>query len=224
MLAAQTVECSNCGSDPLWTVIGIVVAGAALVASLVALKFSADAVTIAKKQLRIDQEQFEVFMRQMNARAEFDLELSFPDADAQSRIETDTPATNVRLAIKLTNSGGKRAGPTVLNVIIPNRVTEAYWTDAGGGLIPGLGAMSPAPTLERLTDDSGTPWSCKFLSLELPHVSTRSPVLKFVTVMVHLPTPDAVSVPFRATAEADELDGEEESARTMLYLVPKGEG
>lgn len=72
-----------------------------------------------------------------------------------------------------------------------------------------------------LTDAGGREHKAQFLSVELPRVSRRTHYVKFLMFSIDVPHRGEMSVPMRATAQADELpdDIDEVSVPMMLRAV-----
>lgn len=208
MLGAVEVHCSNCGSSPVLAWGGIVIAAAALIVALIALN-------VTRRQLTIDERQHEEFMRIQGARASFDLTLRFPQADDDGVLYTDgAEGVSVLLEIGLKNTGTKRARSTLLNVVCPPHAA-AKWCGPTGEDIE-ESRRRAAPTSERLIDGDGRDLECEYLSLVLPEVGIKPHYVKHVRFMGRVPKSGDGTLPFRVSAQADELDVEEVSETAMF--------
>jgi len=115
VIAVTDVNCvEGCGGDLTLTFVGL---GVAISSLLLAIK----AWRVSESGLRIANAEHRVFMKQLEARADFDLEiylvspLHVPDAV----IETDQPELQLKWQLGISNSASKAANYVGVNFLIP---------------------------------------------------------------------------------------------------------
>jgi hypothetical protein len=196
----------------------------AIVAALYA-KRSADstdkAVALARDEVNMAKTEHAEFLRQLQARARFELTVRPTPEPENGVIRVDATEVQLRLRILLRNVGDRAASESVINVVAPvGLVGELRWCGPGGE--QKRDASPPADTPETLTDAEGQTWPARYLSMTFPKVTRRSVYLTFATMSVQVPREGERSVPIRVTAEADELpdDEPEASERLMIRVAP----
>ncbi|HEX5308065.1 MAG TPA: hypothetical protein VFW38_03185 [Solirubrobacteraceae bacterium] len=176
-----------------WTaLVGVVAAVIAAVCAFVALAWS--------------RSEHNEFLRRMRARARFVITLQA--IMSEPAVEVDDPlavsaaagqAFEQMLEIGLTNTGDGAAGPTVVNVLVPAYVRVFVWTTAGSRVTSDQ--RDSRETEETLTQgDREVP--SRWISCEVPRVSTRTPVLLHFRLNVDA---FAQRVPVRVKVQCDEL-------------------
>jgi hypothetical protein len=210
--------CTNCGSDEWITIASLLLAAAGLifaaVATVVAYKAAkaADATLIvAREEAKRSSTEHAEFMRQLQARARFDVTLTpqWP-ADENGLIEQDASTTRVTVAIGISNErGDKGAGPTTVNALVPEGiVTGLRWSGPQGEEAIGLSKII-LTTPEILIDAEGNEYKAQYLFHELPRVTRRTARLLHLTCDVEIPRHGERSVPIRVRVESDDLPDEE---------------
>lgn len=192
------VHCLNCGgggSD--WVALTSVII--AVLALLVALR----ALHVARKEHQITVEEHTEFMRQLSARARFDLTGDVVRNRSRPFLSTagGESMRTVVVQIGVTNKGEKAATHTTVNVLAPQSVENLAWCDAKGE--PDPGSPSPAQTSDTLRTAEGDE-ECLWLSKEIARVSLRSPIVSWFT----FDAPVGTRVPVRIKADSDDLPDE----------------
>jgi hypothetical protein len=213
--------------DPHWVEYvaafgGLAAVVLALVAALYA-KRSADAtdqaVQLARDEVEMARAEHAEFLHQLQARARFQLTPRpvYPEPDEDGVLRIDATTLQVRVEIGLKNVGNRAAGETVLNVVAPRYLMNFRWS---GPLAEELAVAGPALTAEELTDDQGRVFVGQYLALILPSVTRRSHYARYFVFSIDVPRTGITSVPFRLTAEADELpDDEPELSEPLMIRV-----
>jgi hypothetical protein len=197
------VTCSNCGAGT--DLVGL----AGLIVAVVAAVFAGIVVCWTRS------EHVE-FLRRLRARARFKLTLR---ATLSQGGESPAPGVDDPLAVAaqvghsfpqvfeigITNIGDSAAGPTVVNVVVPQWARPFFWCDSAGN----KWVESPAPvtTADPLKTESGASVPAHWISRDVHRVSTRTPVLLHFSFQVGN---NVNRVPIRVTASCDELPDEEE--------------
>jgi hypothetical protein len=131
------VDCvSGCGGTGWLTIVGVVLAAGAFVVAVLAWR-------VSNRQLKIQGIEHKAFLNQINARAVLGVEAGFTDFDAEEQTVDQGVIYRV-LAITLRNTGQKAAERASVRVTMPNTL-ETYWSDPGGGQLPGIDLPVPSP-------------------------------------------------------------------------------
>lgn len=202
------VRCLNCGgSDQSLALIGVIIA-------LIALGVAVAAMVYTGKQHAIAQREHVEFMKQLNARARFQLTARVLNAalDGALEIAHGTTTAYARIEIGLTNTGEKSAGPTTIKVLLPGSVRGFRWLTSGGTVY----GEEPVPTSEVLTLPQGGQPSAQYLSCEVPRVSNRTPVLRWIWFSAE--DHNMSEIPIRVTARSDDLDIDEASLDHIILI------
>lgn len=223
------VECTNCGGDEWITYFSLGVAVASVILALVAAYLARKAVKVADDTLKVAHEdagrsrtEHAEFMRQLQARARFDVTLTpkWP-ANADGLIEQNATSTRVTVAIGISNEqGDKAAGPTTVNALVPEgMVSDLRWSGPQGEEVSGVSRMI-LTTPEILTDADGSDYEAQYLFHELPRVTRRTARLLHLTFYVEIPSKGERSVPIRVRVESDDLpDDDPEVVRELMIRV-----
>jgi hypothetical protein len=196
------VECINCGGTD-WvaiasfavSLIGLVIAVVAAVlakraadsadASLVVAQ---DALAIAHDESRRSSVEHAEFMRQLQARARFEVTLRAVGADENGVFEASATEMNVRVEIGITNyEGDKAAGATIINVLVPEPTKGFRWSGPRGEELHTVSNVTLL-TGETLTDADGKTFTSEFLSRELPRVTRRTAHVGYVSLTLWIPS------------------------------------
>jgi hypothetical protein len=213
------VECSNCGGGvEVWVAIAsLVIALASLIVSIFAAKEASrsanvadQSLTLTRKEVAIASEQHDVFLRELRARARFELIVrTSPQPDDDDVIRSDGTGGTIIIEVILKNVGEREAGETVLNVIAPRFLGGVGFRWSGPQGEPKEDASPPAPTPEELIDADGETYPAQYLAKVYPTVTRRNAYASFVALYVDFPSEGQRRVPLRISAAADELPEDE---------------
>lgn len=196
--------------------IGVIVAVVAAVHARRAAAAADESVSLAKDELTMARREHEVFLKELTARARFDLTLKSPQADDDGVIRTEGSGMWPRLEIGIANLGNKAAGPTTLNVLLPRHLEYARWCGPMGEDIPDV--APPADTAEVLPDGQGGEVPAMYLTEVLPRVGRRDHPVRWVRFSVHVPDSGQMTIPLRVRASADELSDDESEPLVDVLL------
>jgi hypothetical protein len=192
--AAAKFECTNCGG-PTWQ---FLIAIAAL--------------AIAGCSLYVSLRQHGVFMRELRARAKFQLTATTVHASHDGLLRSDASLINPIVEIGLKNTGDRVARTTVINVLVPRGI--GYFTRCGsdGGDLPGGASQVHTGTDETLTAADGTEVPAQWIAWDYPRISLKTAIVMYVRFVCGIPEEGSEQVtPMRIKAQADELpDGHDE--------------
>jgi hypothetical protein len=193
------VRCLNCGDSHtlalialIAAVLGVIIAGAALI--------------VAFRSLGIAKREHTEFMKQLNARARFELSVDL-EHGAGGVIELQPSRPEITFRVSLRNVGDKAAGQTVMNVFAPASASHLVWSNPKGGQ---LSAQDDAiATPETLILPDGSEVEARFITKTIPRVALRPGVMTWFTVVVREPS----DLPVRVVAQCDDLPDDQEDAR-----------
>ncbi len=196
--AVAKVQCTNCGSSPL------------------AIWLAAGALAVALGALCIAVREHRVFMRELNARANFAITLellNFPDAVVRST----SSVVFLRLKIGIKNTGRKAARTTILNVVFPQFIHSIRWSGPQGE------ETDPPPPIHPTAETLPGPGDgipARWIAREVPRIGLKPHYVTHVNFRVEIPTDEPLSVPLKVKAEADELpDAVDEVVATLPVRV-----
>jgi hypothetical protein len=200
--ALQRVECvSGCGGGDASTlaVLGLVIAIIGLALALWAIK-------ISNKSLLIATEQHGVFLRELNACAEFELEIYLENHVGQ-KIATDCDQVELRLKAIITNIGDKAATDVALSISFPVSLVDPHWIVPPDWEIPTVQNSGPLPATQEIWDSKGNRTPANYLLKVIDRVNLKSPRVSFASVSITTPTKPGESrkVPIHLSAWSDEL-------------------
>jgi hypothetical protein len=186
------VHCQNCGGGDSLAVLGVIIAAAAFVVAVFALY-------IAVREHR-------EFMKQLQARARFDVTIDTDRFDGDVyETESNTTATMV-FFVGLSNVGDKAAGETVVNVFTPASIGELLWSTRRGERSPAARGMA---TGDVLTMPDGEEVGAQMISHAIQRVSMRGRREVWFTVD-RVPVPCVL--PIAAGVNSDDLPDDQEVA------------
>ena len=224
----QFVRCVNCGGggDTL-TIIGLIVAAIGVLIAAAAYKvamnsrqIAQDSLTAAQQSQRaaedtlaIAKREHDEFMKQLAARARFEITARVVSGapDGAFEIDRGVSMAMAKVEIGLTNTGAKAAGPTALNVLLPGRIRSFAGLTSGGERY----GPDPVATSETLTMQDGTQAEAQWLNADIPRVSNRTPVLRWVWFSVE--DRALTRIPLRVKAQSDDLP--DDQAEVVLDSV-----
>jgi hypothetical protein len=193
---------------------------AALIVAAVSAAVAAASLYLVAEQLKIVREEHAHFLAELRRHAVLEVTTRIVGQDDL----VFTGEGNVkagRLGIGIDNHGTKAATHTLISVVGPRWLTDFFWSDEMGHAEtdPTTGRdYTPRTTGGHLTDSAGVQHDCKFLLLTLPRVSLRSHHERFVTFKFDGNRP--AGVPFRVTAESDDMAPEAEEIEHSFVVGP----
>lgn len=224
--AAQTVKCvEGCGGDSTLAIVGIVIAFLSFLVAFAAWR-------IALHSLRISRREHEVFMRQLNARADFNVQayiVDLPRPLEDGVLELDVPEVTLKWQLGIENTGTKAANDVDVNFLIPREGVERFeWITQANVPAHDPQRHGPMTTAEELVanDDSRHPaW---YLVRQIPRVTRRSHPVLFASCVAKMPEEPGAErvVPFKFTVSSDDLPDDVEDRewqrefRLRRYAVP----
>jgi hypothetical protein len=190
------VRCLNCGGDShSLAVLSVIIAAAAFVVAVFALVIAA--------------REHKVFMKQLRARARFEVTIGTDRFDGDV-YETDANTTvTMTLRVGISNVGDKAAGETVVNVLTPASFGELVWSTRSGQRIPA--AERGMPTGDTLTMPDGEEVGAQMIFHTIQRVSMRG--RREVWFMVDA-VPVPCVVPVAVGVNSDDLPEDEELVLT----------
>ena len=204
----------------------VAIAGGGVLLATIGVVFAGLAWRSAQRNLAIAQTEHKEFMRQINARADFDLKVEIANLETAEDGGLDLPPNTdhlVRFRLGVTNSGNKAAERTGFNFLFPARFRTAEWTDNQGRKSTEASSVAevadPTDTLPRLPHGE----EIHYLQRTVPEIRRKGHFITYVNL--YLPAnafPEgAFSVRFKAWA--DELpDGVEERIEELTVPVRQG--
>ena len=220
------VECTNCGSDEWITIaslglaaIGLILAAVAAVVALKAAKAADDTLIVAREEAQRSSTEHDEFMRQLQARARFDVTLTpqWP-ADENGLITEDATETRVTIAIGISNArGDKAAGTTTINALVPRGIKQLRWSGPRGEENTTASSVT-LETSETLTDADGKEFEADYLARQLPRVTRRTAYVVYFTFYVEIPRRGERTVPVKVLVESDDLPDEEPDVVRELMI------
>ena len=199
-----TIECTNCGGGgdlQFWITVG--------------------ALAIAFLALLMNYVQFREFLRRSKARARFKVAPGLlNDGVENAVIRSDATVVAIRFKVGIKNVGNLAAGETVVNVLVPQALSEPRWCDPGGEEVEQRPTL--AETSERLEGFDGTEYEARYLSKTLPRVGTKPSHVLYFIGDVQVPTEGRVEIPVRVKVQADEIpDDVEEYSEGIIFWVER---
>lgn len=197
------VHCQNCGGGDTLSVVGLIIAGAAFVVALFALYIAA--------------REHREFMKQLRARARFDLTIGMNRFDGDVH-ETEASTTVMVFFVGLSNVGDKAASETVLNVHTPASFGQLLWgTQTGESSSERRGI----PTGDTLTMPDGEEVGAQMISRTFQRLSLRGRT-EFWFMVDGVPVPCVL--PIGVVVNSDDLPDDQEFAwaTRTFYVRRKG--
>jgi hypothetical protein len=220
--APSPVECvAGCGGTDWLTVVGVLLAAAALIFAVLAWR-------VSSKQLELQETEHRAFLNQINARAGLFAEIHLMEKDEE--IQDAEGGTVFRiLAIGMRNTGQKAAERVSINVLAPRQV-EMYWSGSKGEQRSlQLPAMTPEPlTFEgenipsHYLDETIGPIGLSDGGV-VAYVFLRIPVGEVQALDPASAEPPRVGLPIRVKLSSDDLPEGQRSVtreRTWVFIGP----
>ena len=202
-VAVRCVE--GCSGDSTAAIIGLVVAGLSLAVALAAWKISQSSLGIARAE-------HQVFLDQLNQRADFNLDLVVAGAP-DGVIETSNNDVRLKWQAGISNSGEKAARASTINFLVPGDLRELKWVLQDGREMPDPHMQhGPMSTAEQLPE-TGIPSS--YLIREVERVSLRGSRVAFAEATIPAPANpgEERSVPASFRIESDDLPDDVQDQR-----------
>jgi len=193
--------------------VSLLLAGGALIYARRAADAAAESLALTREEADRSRVEHLEFLRQLRARARFEVTLRAEGADESGVITSDATVTYVTVEVGLRNVGEKAAGPTFINLLAPQGIAHFKLMTEAGGEDP----QQPRPVPETLTAE-GHEVPAQFLSVDRTPRRTSFTRRAFLQV----PVPDAgeAVIPVRVKVESDDLpDDEPEVVRDLTLRV-----
>ena len=191
------VRCLNCGSGDTLATRSLIVAVVALVVAAVALYIT----------LREHRE----FMKQLGARARFDLAVLLEQGFERGEVSVESGHPEITFRVTLDNVGEKAAGETILNVFAP-ATNELVWSTRSGMQLSSPDDAAATPEKLRLPD--GTEVEARMIAKAIPRVARRAGHMTWFTVVVRQPA----DLHVRVVAQCDDLPDDQENVTADRLL------
>ena len=193
-------RCVNCGGD-----------------NSLSLYIAVGAFVVALLSLYIAGREHREFMRQLRARADFEITLRFLSF-ADNVLRSDAVQVDVRLEIGLKNTGQKAASETTINVLAPTFAADLRRTGPLGSPVGEW--REPVNTSELLGTSDGSALPAHWLTMLLPRMGRKGGSVCFATFTIDVPEPNAGPrlVPMRVRVSAEELPDEVEDRVAEIEL------
>lgn len=206
------------GSDVLANALDAVSVGAALGALVISLL----SLRSAQAQRRMAADEHAEFMRELRARANFEISLRAVDGPEDDLLELPAGAfrTYGEIEVGLKNTGERAARRTILNLVAPSWLAELGWVEPDGSPRPDARPAMQTPD-ERLPDGRGQEHPGIYLTEEFSSIDRRPAYVRRARFL--LPE-DRESIPFRAVAQSDDLPEELSEVREYFLLRLRPEG
>jgi hypothetical protein len=203
-LAPRQVECTNCGGEGE---IGLIVA-------LIALVLSFASLYLTYRAHRRAELEHHAFLDEVSRRADFRVSLEHGQrSDLKVFAEPDAEAWAL-LVLGIKNTGTKAASDVVINVLVPDWVTNVRRTDAEGR--EHVETAPPSSSDEVLRDAQGAASGARYLSWREPRIGLKPHYAYYVYVVLGR----ALSCPIRVKVQADELpDDKDEVVEDFMVTV-----
>lgn len=211
-----------CGLDANLVValVSLLLAGGALIYAKRAADAADASLTLTREEAQRSRLEHEEFLRQLRARARFEVTLTAEGADENGVITSDATVIYVTVEVGLRNVGEKAAGPTFINLLVPRSITHFRLMTAAGGEDP----QQARPVPETLAAD-GDEVAAQYLSMERERTPRRTSFVRRAFLQVPVPDAGESVVPLRVKVESDDLaDDEPEVVREMLLRVRRPVG
>lgn len=178
--------------------------------------------TIAREEAARSSAEHVEFLRQLTARARFDVTVQAHGADADGLLISTEPEEAVVIAIGISNRrGDKAAGPTVINALVPQGTMGLRWCGPNGEQRPN----APNQLLTTPEPLPGTEFRSWYLARELERVTRRTVRLVHFAFLMEVPADGEASVPIRVRIESDDLPDEEpEVVQELIVRARRSSG
>lgn len=228
----EQIECLNCGGADWVALASFAVALLGLVIAVVAavlaeraadsadasLVVAQDALAIAHDEAARSGVEHTEFMRQLQARARFEVTVRAVQADQNGVIVSQAGTMNVVIEVGISNrNGDKAAATTTINVLVPEHTRYLGWSLSRGEEHPTV-LPGQTPTPEALTDADGRASTSVFLSRVLDRVTRRTVSVVCFKFEVEVAMEGENSVPVRVRVESGDLPDEQPEV-VVDYMV-----
>jgi len=213
------------GGDPTWvdyTALGVT--ALALIGAGLGVFFAWKAWDASRQSLKIAQDEHDVFVAQLTARAVFELSLEVVQpVNLHGTDNHFTKSDKVDLAWKMeiSNVGNKAATKTGINFLVPSIVRELKWTTQNGEAIPDLEKKAgPNMTMEALPGTNTLLHFSSYLIARLDRIGVRRDhIVLHASGSVALPNvDDHLIIPAKFKAWADELEDDVEDVSVLATI------
>lgn len=220
--AVQQVECvSGCGGSGLPStpeVIGVAAALASLAVAFYALKISLGS-------LRIAEEQHSVFLDNLNAHADFKLEIHSPGEGGV--IEMTSSRLKLIWAIHVNNTGDKAARHVHVAFGLPTFMREMQWEEGEKESFASEKG-GPYPVREDLIDSEGRSLEAQVVTKRVPYIG-RAGGFQNVSAILELENPgEERRVPATLLVRSDDLPDDNETVliqdEVLVRRAPEASG
>jgi hypothetical protein len=224
--AVNQVECINgCGGgDPsALGVIGITVALLSTALAVYAVKLSKQSADSAEASLKIAKEQHEVFLREVRARATFDITIEV--AQRCQMIETDANEVQVAWKVVATNTGDREARNVGMRFFAPREMQGLAWASTATASHK-WGAKTRIDSAEVLRSADGVEHPTNSLHHEIDRINKGEALIVFVVgTVADLEVHDQRRLPGRFIIWSEDLaDDVELLEGTTEMIVRRGAG
>jgi hypothetical protein len=195
----QRVECvGGCGGSGLPSapeVIGVAAGIASLAVAFYALKISLGS-------LKIAEEQHGVFLRNLNAHADFALRIDLPGTDGV--VETTAPRLKLVWGIHVDNVGDKPARYVHVAFGVPFFMSDMQWEE---GEKESLSSEKggPYPVREPLTDASGVTHEAQVVTKRVSYIGRGGGIAKISAILELPDVGDEQRIPVKLLVSCDDL-------------------
>jgi hypothetical protein len=219
-LGVQSVECvKGCGGDSTITAIGLAVAFLSLAVAFAAWR-------ISHRSLDIANTEHQEFMRQLNARADFELTLyvDSPALEDGSVLESEQPVAGIRWEMGIHNSGDKAANDVGANFLIPADLDRDFFrwvTQSGESRNDDPAKTGPMTTPEELLASDQSRHPAQYLIREVERQTRKGDRLLFAFAQAKMPPHgEERKLPFKFKVWSDDLpdDVEERTIEREITL------
>jgi hypothetical protein len=203
------------GGEPTAAYIGLVVAFLSLAVALAAWR-------VSHRSLQIARDEHRVFLKQINARADFDLTIDIVDRHLpdDGAIESSEEEIELKWQLGIENSGDKAALSALINFLVPTDISASLaWITQNGLSVPDPHRQhGPMSTAEELPAADGTRHPAHYLVKEVPRISLRGARVGFATAQIKTPANPGEEriVPVSFRVESDDLPDDVEDRRIEL--------
>ncbi len=163
-----------------------------------------------------------MFLKQINARADFALTIYVGDRDLPDDgvIQTSDDEIELKWQLGIANSGDKAALSALINFLVPTDTSASLaWVTQNGLSIPDPHRQhGPMSTAEELPAADGTRHPAHYLVKEVPRISLRGARVGFATTRIKTPANPGEEriVPVSFRVESDDLPDDVEDRRVGL--------
>jgi hypothetical protein len=216
--AVHSVKCvEGCGGDSTVAIVGIVVGVLSFLVAIAAVWVARRSLGNAEEHLGMARTEHSEFMRQLNARADLEVEAYLHDMPPMENgaLEASDAEVTIRWRMGIKNIGAKPANDVGVNFLVPQAgILALHWAAESGQATYDPAMHGPMTTSEELVGGDHSRHPAQYLIREIRRVTRRSHFVFFAGCRATMPEQPGQerTVPYKFKVWSDDLPDDVEAS------------